>query len=269
MAGDAPRLRVLTINLWNLNGPVRRRLGDLGDHLRDTRPDVVACQEVSPLGGRLQSELLAEAAGYPASHYDPAGRRGPREEGLAVLSTLPLTPLPAIFLPTSSRDQPRIVQRVAVDVAGTRVVVANTHLAWRRRDGAVRARQAELVRDALADLDHPRVVTGDLNDVAGSAAVRVLTADRPAGAGLVDAFAASGRRDRPTFSVCNRFARTSPWLAFRRVDHVLVDRSLTVEDAEVVLTGRDAPVVSDHFGVRATIRLARSGAPHGPGPHAA
>ncbi|MDX1621941.1 MAG: hypothetical protein R3320_13165, partial [Nitriliruptorales bacterium] len=59
--------------------------------------------------------------------------------------------------------------------------------------------------------------------------------------------------DRPTF------ASENPWtwqvsLMDRRIDHVLV-RDLQAASSEVVLTGEDAPPVSDHYGVRCVVEV--------------
>jgi len=56
-------------------------------------------------------------------------------------------------------------------------------------------------------------------------------------------------RPRATFSFTNPFA-SQYWLLGRRIDHVLVSPELRVLEARRVLTGTDAPVVSDHYGVR-------------------
>lgn len=253
MSAGPQRLQVLTLNLWNLNGRVRQRLEDLAATLRRWRPDVVAFQEVSLLEGRDQARIVAEAAGYAHVHYDRAWRGAGREEGLAVVSDLPLTPLAATPLPTAARDQARLLQRVGLELERRTVVIANTHLAWRRRHTNVRARQAARIRDVLAATEAQRLLVGDLNDVVASTALHVLTTAPPDGAGLVDAFRAAGCPDRATVSLRNPHARGAVLRVGRRVDHVLVDRSLRVSHAEVVLTGRDAPVVSDHFGVLATV----------------
>lgn len=84
--------------------------------------------------------------------------------------------------------------------------------------------------------------------------MRVLTDPPPSGAGRGDADRATGRAERPTVSIRNRWV-CRVWLAGRRSDDLLVDPGVGVVDAEVVLGGNDHPVVSDHDGVRATLAL--------------
>ena len=253
---------VLTLNLWGTNGPVRERLDALIRYLEATKPDVVALQEVRFLDGRSQSELIAEACGYPAQHYDRSWGSS-EEEGLAVLSRHPLSAWPSVPLPGQDKDVPRQLQRVEVDVHGRSLLLANTHLAFRRRHGGLRLRQVRRILEVLPPASdsandparqgrtatRPTVLVGDLNATARSRAVRHLLAAPPRGAGLRDGQAAVAGRPRATFSFANPFANQR-WLLGRRVDHVLVSPDLRVLDARAVLTGADAPVVSDYYGVR-------------------
>lgn len=260
---------VLTLNLWGTNGPVHERLDALTHYLDATQPDVVALQEVRFLAGRSQSGLIADACGYPAQHYDRSWGSGDEEEGLAVLSRHPLTALPSIPLPGQDEDVPRQLQRVEVELDGWSLLLANTHLAFRRRHGRLRLQQVRRILEVLrtgsdvADGAHvregetatrPMVLVGDLNAAARSRAVRRLLAAPPRGAGLRDARAVAAGRPRATFSFANPFANQH-WLLGRRVDHVLVSPQLRVLAARRVLTGRDAPVVSDHYGVRADLAV--------------
>ncbi len=265
-------LGVLTLNLWGTNGPVRERLAALIRYLDAKRPDVVALQEVRFLDGRPQSEIIAEACGYPAHHYDRSWGRGEEEEGLAVLSHHALRALPSIPLPGQDKDVPRQLQRVEVAVTGRPLLLANTHLAFRRRHGRLRLRQVRRILEVLPPgsdsgndtglrqgrpASHPTVLVGDLNAAPRSRAVRRLLAAPPRGAGLRDAQAAVPGRPRATFSFANPFAN-QPWLLGRRIDHVLVSPELRVLAARRVLTGTQGPVVSDHYGVRVELLVPAS-----------
>ncbi|HVM00149.1 MAG TPA: endonuclease/exonuclease/phosphatase family protein [Egibacteraceae bacterium] len=239
-------MRLLTLNLWGTNGPVADRLSALAAYLLAERPDVVALQEVDDWAGVTQAHRLADAVGYPVVHHVRTGRGMRRGEGLAVLAAGAAEPVATVRLPGARTDHPRAVQVVDVPAPGGTVRLANTHLAWRLDAGQQRAEQAAAIRDALAAWAGPAVIAGDLNDVVGSRALDTLVE-----AGFVDAVTAAGAEDRPTFDRVNPYL-WQPELAGRRVDHLLV-RDLAVRDAAVVLTGKDAPVVSDHYGVRATL----------------
>ncbi|WP_130651030.1 endonuclease/exonuclease/phosphatase family protein [Egicoccus halophilus] len=262
---DACGLRLLTLNLWGTNGPVARRMEDLAGWLAASRPDVVALQEVRRFDGELQSDLLAEAAGYPHRWWARTFTRDGEQEGLAVLARRPLTAGETTRLPGHPRDVPRQLQRAEIATPTGPVLVANTHLTWRRRHGGVRLAQARAVRHLLGEESLPVLLVGDLNTTCRSRAVQALAADFPPGSGLTDVFDLAPTRPRATFAFDNPFAR-QPWLLGRRVDHVLVGAAFEVVDARVVLDGRDGPVVSDHHGVLAELRLpAPDGPADGPG----
>lgn len=236
---------VLTLNLWGTNGPADERLTALASALRASRPEVVALQEVEG-ADTTQAHQLAEAAGYPHVCAVRTGRGSVRGEGLAVLALEEPHPVGTLPLPSRRAGHPRAVQVVDVPAFGGVVRVANTHLAWRLGSTDLRVEQAAALRDGLAGWTGATVLAGDLNDVAGSPPLELLAA-----AGFTDALVAAGGQDRPTFDRVNPYL-WQPELAGRRVDHVLV-RGLVATAAAVVFTGEDAPIVSDHFGVRVTL----------------
>lgn len=239
-------LEILTLNLWGTNGPAYERMANLVAYLREAPPDVVALQEVEGWDGTTQAHHLAREAGYTSVSVVRTGRWLRRGEGLAVLANREAHLVDMVALDSTLRDHPRGVQLVDVPAFDGVVRVANTHLAWRLDATEQRVEQVTGIRDELAGWTGPAVVAGDLNDVAGSSPLDVLTA-----AGFADALAAAGGRDRPTFDRANPYL-WQPELADRRVDHVLV-HGLEATAAQVVLTGEDAPIVSDHFGLRITL----------------
>lgn len=241
-----PSLEVLTLNLWGANGPAAERMTRLVAYLREAPPEIVVLQEVEDWDGATQAHHLAREVGYPSVSVVHTGRGLRRGEGLALLASREAHLVDMVALGSTLRDHPRGVQLVDVPAFDGVVRVANTHLAWRLDATEQRVEQTTGIRDELAGWTGPAVVAGDLNDVAGSSPLGVLTS-----AGFEDALAAGGGRERPTFDRANPYL-WQPELAGRRVDHVLV-RGLEATGAKVVLTGEDAPVVSDHFGLRVTL----------------
>lgn len=254
MSAPGHTLRVLTLNLWNVDGPVRRRMRELATWLDEVHPDVVALQEVAVLDGAWQSDWLADRASYRSVLTADL----PGSEGLAVLCDLPARAAPTVALPQVPRDSSRLLQQVDLDVDGRSVRLANTHWAWRLDDTAGRVRQARAVARVLDRTAPPVILCGDLNDVPGSPPLAEL-----ATAGLVETFAAAGADERPTFDRANPYTWQDELLG-RRLDHVLVSADVAVRGARVVLDGEGGPVVSDHYGVLAELELprgeARSGA---------
>lgn len=243
-------LRVLTINLWGDNPPLAKRMGGLISYLERERPHVVALQEVADLSGRTQADDLAEAAGYVV-HQVQTGRLLWPGEGLAILTHLSAEAAPTIPLPHGLEDaHPRALQQLDVQIAdGVAVRIGNTHLAFPLGATRLRRQQTERMVEELESFRGAVVLMGDLNDVAGSQPLRVLT-----DAGFLDCYAAVHEEERWTFHPANPYATGSELLE-RRVDHVLA-RGVEVLDAAAVLTGEEDPVVSDHFGVRATVQIA-------------
>ncbi len=249
-------LRVLSLNLWGTNGPVDDRMTRLHLWLRQTPFDVIGLQEVQRWAGKTQAHAVAEAAGLGHVHYTRSGRGMlSRGEGLAVVTAMESEPVATVDLPHGDDAHRRAVQLVDAVVAGGHTVrVANTHLAYKIDASDLRRAQAAKIRDELRGWDGLVVLTGDLNDAPGSPALHMLTEKSAGWRPLVDTYAAAGGEpDRITFDLDNPFMGY-PELAGRRVDHVL-SRGLQVVSAEVVLDGTKGPLVSDHYGVAATLRL--------------
>lgn len=246
-------LDVLTVNLWNANPPLDQRMRELVSYLRATRPDVVMFQEVAPhdsvhVGGSgTWAHRLAGQSGMRHVVYVSAWRSPEREEGLAIVSRLPLGALHVTPLPVDEGRLPRILVTSRTNPPGCGdLTLATTHLAHRPEDADLRGRQASAAVTALSEADRPVVVGGDLNDVPGSE--------------VLARFGAAGFRDVLEGSATPTLSDDNPWAippgTGRRVDHVLVAGDLEVVAAEVVLDGADGgPRVSDHHGVRARLRF--------------
>lgn len=244
-------LRVLTLNLWNVNAPFQERMDLLRGWMEATKPDLVTFQEVSLVERRPQVERVLEGLGYEI-HYRIAGEWLGRAEGLAV-ATRPMSDLlDAVPLPLAPDDMPRILLLVRVrsyDGHGT-LLLANTHLAFRPKNEAGRLEQIEdsLRFIAAARLQgEPVIFCGDFNEAPGDGRVydRILADDL----GFHDA--CDGWVGEATFSSLN------PWAARdlvpgRRIDYIFASAELSVEACEMVLRGdASGPVVSDHYGLLA------------------
>ncbi|PCD03171.1 endonuclease [Sphingomonas spermidinifaciens] len=128
---------------------------------------------------------------------------------------------------------------------GRRFTLVNTHFPYRAEDGAARVKAAARVAAFVAALpeDEPVVVTGDFNDVPGSAAYRTLTAT------LSDSWTALGRPEAGTF---HGFAG----MAERRIDWVL-SRGFENKRATIDRQKVGGRYPSDHFPVIATLAFKR------------
>lgn len=167
----------------------------LQDAIRDLDADVLALQEVDHLlqrsGHADLTALAAEAMGAPDHRFVAAlagspgatwsaatGDEQPHDAayGIALLSRLPVTgwqvvrlpavttPVPMRFpgqaLPSWVRDEPRVAVSATVEVRGSPLTVATTHLSFVRWWNGHQLRR--LLR-SLAGAPRPLVLTGDLN----------------------------------------------------------------------------------------------------------
>ena len=229
-AAAAPRLRVVTANLYVLNPDPAAA----GRALRDLQPDVLVVPELSPDGmaGLRESGLLDD---LPHSVVE----LGTREETVGLFSRLPLAD-PSTH-PVGGRELPR----ATLTVAGVRVRLLTAHplppLSVLER--IWQASLADLAQEA-EDEELPVVVAGDLNSDRDHAVFRGLL-----DAGLRDAHDTVGRGLARTFPAA---------LPLLQLDHVLVrdgagGRLTPLDAREVRVPG------SDHLAVLVDLAVQPAG----------
>lgn len=222
-AADAPRLRVVTANLFVLNPEPAAA----GRALRALQPDVLVVPELSSegLAGLRESGLLEDLPHAVAE-------LGTREETVGLFSRLPLQD-------TATRSAAgRELPRATVTVGGrdVRLLAAHPLPPVSALQGLWRESLTDLAQEVAA-ADLPLVVAGDLNADRDHAAFRALL-----DVGLRDAHDVLGRG----------LARTWPAdLPALHLDHVLVrGRPLVPVDVrEVRIPG------SDHLAVVAELAV--------------
>lgn len=156
----ARSLRVVTWNLWNLSEQWPTRKESIAATLKNLGAQVVGVQEVRLVAGGTQLDELAASAGYHHYHYQRAGTQRADEEGVGIMSMLPIVNVEghAIALSAQSSDSnPRTALRVTVDASsllgGTKqseflVDVMVTHLSY---DAGEQCRQVAQLRRYLDD----------------------------------------------------------------------------------------------------------------------
>jgi endonuclease/exonuclease/phosphatase family metal-dependent hydrolase len=266
------RLRVLTLNIWNRQGPWAERLPLIRAGLVEHMPDVVGFQEVLAFGGTCQADEIAAGLGYHV-HYAPAWEiGGGLTMGNAILSRWPFADTQVLPMVAPPDTDTRCVAFARVDVPGGPVPVFVTHLTFQLHLSQWRCQQVRMLADhvkALAPVaGAPPVIMGDLNAEPDSDEMRFLRGLTPLGgdavyfadAWLTTAGAEPGAGPGWTWDRRNTYALRAREPS-RRIDYVLVrgpDRNLRGEPlaARVVF---DQPVAgvwaSDHFGVLADLQL--------------
>jgi len=269
------RLTVLTLNIWNRQGPWDARLPLIRAELAKLAPDVIGLQEVlhHDQVPRDQAVEIAEGMGYYVA-FGPAWHIG---EGLhfgnACLSRFPIVRAESFPLPGEPGRETRGLLFVELEAPCGRVPVFVTHLDWELHRGQVRRRQVFAIAQKIAELAptsesatrFPPILMGDFNAEPDSDEIRFLRGLTPIEGRTVyfaDCFQVAGDGS-PGYT----FARDNPYAAIvcepnRRLDYVFVrgpDRQLRGEplSARVVAnrpTGGVFP--SDHYGVLAEIQAA-------------
>jgi endonuclease/exonuclease/phosphatase family metal-dependent hydrolase len=224
-----PELRVLSYNVHGLKDD----LAALVRVLRGSGAHLLCLQEAPKVfRWRVRAADLARRAGLVV--VDGGAGTG----GNLLLADLAVTVHRSrkLFLPLTPGLHLRGAVVAELSLAGHRFTAIGTHLSLRAEE---RARQARLLLDLTGPAGPPAVLAGDLNEPPGGAVSAVLS-ER-----LVDAAVAAGDPDTPTFST--RSPRS-------RIDYVWADPRLPVT-GYAVLDSPDVRVASDHFPVRATLRL--------------
>lgn len=235
---------VLTLNLWNINEPLKPRYRALARGLKKLRPDIVCLQEVyrDRETGHSQAALVAEMCGL-AHRVD--------ERGLAILCSQPVVWLTSAALPQFPGDPPRHAILAEFLINGRSILVINTHLAYPPEMIGERRKQAEVLLAAVKSLNPTqgiaKILCGDFNDVQESPTVcSVLDSDEE----FRDVFAECHPNDSGfTYSPRNPYVERS-WSIDERIDYIFVNRDLVPRDCAVVFDGNNGlEFASDHFGV--------------------
>jgi endonuclease/exonuclease/phosphatase family metal-dependent hydrolase len=245
VGGDTMSFGVLTLNFWNINGPLDTRYGALELGLKRLRPDIVCLQEVDrdPKSGRSQSEIIAKMCGHAHVVED---------DGLAIVCSIPVVRSARVSLPEFPEDLPRGILSAELLIENRSLLVTNTHLAYPPKMIQERKKQAEML---LASIEQHRsagrriakILCGDFNDVADSPAVKsVLDSDEE----FQDVFAQC-HPGCPGFTyACHNPYVDPSWTVDERIDYIFADRDLVPKECSVVFDGNNGlDFVSDHFGV--------------------
>jgi len=274
------RLRAVTLNIWNRQGPWPERLPLIRDGLAALEPDVVGLQEVLAFAGGNQAQEIAADLGWHV-HYGPAWQLGGGVTlGNAILSRWPLRGA-EVHPIADVAGQGRSVAHAFLDAPCGHVPVFVTHLTFEMYLGHLRCEQVRRLADYVAerapvgDATFPPILLGDFNCEPDSDEMRFLRGRTALGGKSVyfaDAWVATehtrgGAEPGWTYDRRNPYALRSREPS-RRIDYVYVrgpDRKLRGEplSARIVLDAPSGDVwPSDHFGVLAEIQAAPR--PHDP-----
>jgi endonuclease/exonuclease/phosphatase family metal-dependent hydrolase len=262
--------RIVTLNLWQEQGPWERRVALTAERLAALAPDVVCLQEVRQVPGRVpnQAQTLATALGMDFT-FEAAQPWGGGDEGLAILTRGRILERRFSPLPGPDEQTRRLVLGACLALpGGAPRWCFTTHLAYRLTEGAVRERQVQAVDRFVRDCsDGPALLCGDFNAVPESDEIRYLTGLTSLDGARTyyqDAFALCHPGERGwTWSSDNPYTpQLSTLPADRRLDYIFVtqrrkDGSGRILRCELALHEPDAEGVhcSDHHAVVADVVL--------------
>ena len=160
-------MKIATLNLRHHNDRWEERFPRVVETLLDANADLVGFQEVSiKVGPKDQAQLIADAVNAVSNqlayrvYFTPTRELTKDQEGIAILSRLPVESFESIALPGPWR----VAQRITVRQAGRLLCFANTHLhhePW--RDESIRLPQAAALMDWVNAHACPSVISGDFN----------------------------------------------------------------------------------------------------------
>jgi endonuclease/exonuclease/phosphatase family metal-dependent hydrolase len=262
--------RVVTLNIWNRQGPWAQRLPLIRAGLAALDADVIGLQEVLGFPGMpSQADEIAVGTGWHV-HYVPAWHvGGGLTFGNAILSKHPLAETASLPLPSPEGLDTRTVAFARVLLPHGPMPVFVTHLTFQLHLGHARCEQVRALVEhvkTLAPVDSPPpVVMGDLNADPDSDEIRFLRGLTPLGGTSVyfaDCWLATGNTSAGfTYDRNNAYALRSREPS-RRIDYIFVrgpDRSLRGEplSCTLALTEQVGGVwPSDHYAVVAEIHAA-------------
>ncbi len=266
-------LRILTLNLWNIDGPWRERARCIGEWIDRLDPDLLAFQEVVRMTDCDQlGELLADrgyhrdyVAASPFWKPDREDEKG--EVGNAVASRWPIRDREELRLPGTGDFETRAALSVEVDAPFGPLSFTVTHLSWRLDHGWIRERQvraiSELVLRRAPERGYPPLLVGDFNAEPEATEIRYLTglhALEGQSVCFLDAWARAGDGSPGfTWSNTNTWARRERE-PDRRIDYIFTglpqrDGRGQLLSCRVVCDDEvDGVWPSDHFGVYAELR---------------
>lgn len=265
-----PRLKVLTINMWNRQGPWDRRFPLLRAGIEALAPDVIGMQEVMSDGDVDLTSEIVDGLGYEVVYGEAKALMAGISLGNAILSRHPITHHERFVLPDGGTDERRCLMLAEIATPWGALPFGCTHLAWKFHHGFLREQQVVAIRDIMKEKlpvrqdALPPVLVGDFNAVPEATEVRFLKGLHALDGKsiyLADCFAEVGQGPGYTYDELRNPFAAQYHEAPRRIDYIFV-RGPDTQGRGKPLACRvvldelvDGIAPSDHFGVYAELRV--------------
>lgn len=254
-------LSVLTLNIWNYEGPWPDRLDLIRGWIRLLDPDLIGLQEVLLGESYDQAGEIFEGFGYERTYSGPMAYWNDRslQFGNLVASRWPIIESVPVLLPMAGRDDQRVLLCTTIDAPFAKIPFYTTHLTSKPYDGFIREMQVQLIGETIRSRrgkDFPTILCGDFNAEPDSTEMRYMRGLQSLGGRslhMLDAWLVAGGGGEG-----HTFTRQTPYRKYRqfdqRLDYIYVERSpedaCRVEHCSVVCdTPRKGIYPSDHLGL--------------------
>ncbi len=263
-------LTVMTLNIWNYEGPWEQRLPLIRDWIRLLDPDLIALQEV------LLGEDYDQAAGIFEGfdyHLEYAGEMDYWDDpslrfGNLIASRWPIDNREITLLPMAGKPDQRCLLSTRIDSPHGVISFSTTHLSAGLHQGYIREQQVQVIGETLLERrtanDIPTIFCGDFNATPDSAEIRFIKGLQSMGGKslyFLDAWEQVGDGSAGySFTPRNAYLADRP-LVPRRLDYIFVEHlagptGLLRRCDLVCHTPRRGIYPSDHFGLFAEISTA-------------
>jgi endonuclease/exonuclease/phosphatase family metal-dependent hydrolase len=246
-------MKIATLNLRHNQDRWDERFRLVVDCLHRSEADVIGMQEVYiPI---RQAHLIADALNVrtPDQPYsvwmEPKWGEEAEIEGIAILSRLPVLEHERLELPEGER----VAQRIAVEVDGVRINIANTHLHHRPiEEETIRLPQMRALLDWMFSRASSRwLLTGDMNALPDTSTILLANEH------MKSAYFSVHGLHPITFPTPLVYATRGDFRAC--IDHIFFDGALRATNAQIIgdETPPDDPTLcaSDHFGLAADLEM--------------
>ena len=267
------KISVMTLNLWNNQGPWPQRARLISDEIEMLSPDLIGFQEALRGEG---ADLLDDILTGTTYHRDFVGtvESWPRPGvvfGNAIASRWPIVNRSELILPNVEGNETRAALYCTIESPIGLVCFGCTHLNWKVDQGAIRERQVVALAGRLISecdsIEFPPILVGDFNAVPESAEIRYLKGLQSLDGKSVflrDSWSHAGDGSEGL-----TWSRKNPYVPLwldpdRRIDYIFVGLSQPnglgkLLSCKIVCASEHEGVwPSDHFGVYAEIQAERN-----------
>jgi len=263
-------IKVLSLNIWNYEGPWQQRLGLIRNWIELLQPDLIGMQEV--LLGE-QYDQAAEIFSGMDYHLDYAGPMAYWNDtslqfGNLVASRWPISDAEHVLLPMEGKTDQRVLIATTIDSPYGQLSFNTTHLSAQPNHGYIRELQVSKIGEVIMRRRQsgafPPILCGDFNATPDSTEIRYIKGLHSLNKGSLffnDAWQICHPEESGhTFTRANAYHRDHLFYD-SRLDYLFVGRPLgklgIVQHCDLAChLPLDDVFPSDHFGLYAELTTA-------------